>query len=105
MEAAVRRAGREALGKQWGFSAYMYRHSLAADLKADKVDREQLALALGHSVTETGRYYGFWQSGRAGQRDITATGTRTVKINHQHGKVAPTSSSSPTVAQAATTSL
>jgi integrase len=103
LEAAVRRAGREALGKQWGFSAYMYRHSLATDLKSESADREKLALVLGHSMTETSRYYGFWQSGKAGQRDITATGTHTVKINHQHGKVAPTSFSSPTVAQAATT--
>ncbi len=89
--AAVRRAGAAALGADWGFSAYVYRHSLAADCKKDGMARVDLAFLLGHSVTETGGLYGFWQGGRKGVRNISAVGTRVVKENHHHGKVLPPS--------------
>lgn len=82
-EAAMRRAGASALGKKWKFSAYCFRHALAADLKAEGTDREQLALILGHSVTETATLYGRTSGGQRGMRKITATGDRVVKINHR----------------------
>jgi hypothetical protein len=82
----VRRAGRQVLGAKWGMSAYVFRHSLAADLKADGLKREQLAVVLSHSVSETSGLYGFCQGGRKGVRDLEATGSRQVKVNHQHGK-------------------
>jgi len=82
-EAAMRRAGISALGEKWGFSAYCFRHALAADLKAEGTDREQLALILGHSVTETASLYGRTSGGQRGTRNVTATGDRAVKINHR----------------------
>jgi integrase len=84
---AVKRAGIQALGVTAGFSAYVFRHSLAANLKADKADRESLALILGHSVTETASMYGFWQGGLKGVQQIAAVAEREVKVNHLHGKV------------------
>jgi integrase len=92
---AVRRAGAQALGEETGFSAYVYRHAMAADLKADKLDREDIALALGHSVTETSSLYGFWQGGIAGVRQVVAEAARVVKVNHRHGKVAALTSPEP----------
>lgn len=88
---AVKRAANQALGKHWHFSAYCFRHALAADLKADGMDREDLAQVLGHAVTETASCYGRYSGGLVAARDIEAQGSRVVKNNHrtqsaQHGK-------------------
>jgi hypothetical protein len=85
---AVRRAGVQALGENAEFSSYVYRHAMAADLKADKLDREDIALVMGHSVTETSSLYGYWQGGTAGVRQLVAEAPREVRKNHWHGKVA-----------------
>lgn len=92
---AVRRAGAQALGAETEFSAYVYRHTMAADLKADKLDREDIALVLGHSVTETASLYGYWQGGTPGVRQVVAEAPRVVKVNHRHGKLAAPPSSEP----------
>lgn len=81
-EAAVKRAATQALGKKWHFSAYCYRHALAADLKADGMDREDLAQVLGHVVTETASSYGRHSGGLKSTRNIEAQGSRAVKNNH-----------------------
>jgi integrase len=94
---AVRRAGVQALGKTAEFSAYVYRHAMAADLKADKVGREDIALILGHAVTETASMYGYWNGGTAAVRQVVAKAARQVKVNHLHGKAAapPPTDSTP----------
>ncbi len=81
--AAVKRAGNFALGKEFHFSAYCYRHALASDLKAGGVGREDLAVVLGHAVTETASCYGRYSGGRKNVRQIEAHGTRVVKVNHK----------------------
>lgn len=45
-------------------SAYVFRHQVAADLKASGLSDEDVSAALGHSVDETKRYYGTAQSAR-----------------------------------------
>ncbi len=83
--AAVKRAGNQALGKEYHFSAYCYRHALASDLKAEGTSREDLAVVLGHAVTETASCYGRYSGGRKQVRQIEAEGTRMVKVNHKAG--------------------
>ena len=46
-------------------SAYVFRHQVAADLKASGLPDEEVSAALGHSSDETKRYYGTAQSARA----------------------------------------
>lgn len=88
-EAVMRRAGVAVFGKKAKFSAYCFRHALAADIKAENKStsggREQLAIILGHSVTATASIYGRTAGGRVGIRSIEAIGTRAVKVNHLHG--------------------
>lgn len=81
--AAVKRAGNKALGMEFHFSAYCYRHALASDLKGDGVEREDLAVVLGHAVTETASCYGRYAGGRKNVRQVEAHGTRVVKVNHK----------------------
>jgi hypothetical protein len=97
-EAALRRAGVRAFGKAAGFSAYCFRHAIAADLKSDGTSREDLAVILGHAVTATASIYGRVSGGRRGVRSIEAYGTRIVKVNHLHGFGLPTGGEPSTVA-------
>lgn len=46
-------------------SAYVFRHQVAADLKASGLSDTDVSTALGHSVDETKRFYGAAQSARA----------------------------------------
>jgi integrase len=86
---AVRRAARQSLGPEVPFSPYMWRHGLAADLKADGVSREAIALALGHAATETAAAYGRTRGGRKGVRQIVAEATRVVRVNHRNFDAQP----------------
>lgn len=59
---------------------YVYRHQFSADLKADDLDSDQVAQALGHSVEETQRFYGHRrQARRGGNRVLAVKATRTVR--------------------------
>jgi len=46
-------------------SAYVFRHQVAADLKASGLQDTEVSAALGHSVDETKGYYGAAQSARS----------------------------------------
>jgi len=46
-------------------SAYVFRHQVAADLKASGLSDREVSAALGHSVDETKSYYGAAQSARS----------------------------------------
>lgn len=63
-------------------SPYVFRHILAADLKADGTDREILAQVLGHSVTETASLYGKANTGRKGARNLAVNAEKDVRVNH-----------------------
>ena len=63
-------------------SGYVYRHSLAADLKADGASRVEIAQALGHAVTKTQDAYGRAIGGKAGARKMQIQTARGVKVNH-----------------------
>lgn len=56
-------------------SAYVFRHQVAADLKASGLLDAEVSAALGHSVDETKGYYGAAQSARSsgGFKNITAS--------------------------------
>lgn len=79
---ALARAGAQVLPKTDRFSAYVYRHALASDLKADGAQREQIAAALGHAVTKTQDAYGRASGGRAGARSLSVTCAREIKQTH-----------------------
>jgi len=84
---ALKRAGRQALGeKAPPFTGYVYRHALACDLKADGVDRETLAMALGHAVTKTQAHYGRATGGKKGNRAIKIEASREIKHTHGTGQ-------------------
>lgn len=59
--------------------AYVYRHALAADLKADGATSEQIAFVLGHSSTRTQRGYGHARGGLPRNRLIMAVGSQPLK--------------------------
>jgi integrase len=80
--AALSYAGKKVLPKAPRMSAYVYRHSLAADLKADKCTREQIAAALGQAVTKTQDTYGRAKGGRSQTRTISVEAARTIKVTH-----------------------
>lgn len=82
-ESALRRAGKTMFGKSAKFSAYCYRHALAADLKADGLARETLAGILGHAVTETASVYGRCSGGLKHIRAIDVSIARSVRVNHE----------------------
>ena len=56
-------------------SAYVFRHQMAADLKASDISDTDVSAALGHSVDETKGFYGAAQSARSvgGVTGIVAT--------------------------------
>ncbi len=56
-------------------SAYVFRHQVAADLKASDLPDTEVSAALGHSVDETKGYYGTAQSARSkgGIRNIRSS--------------------------------
>lgn len=80
--AALSRAGKQALPGTAIMSGYVYRHSLAADLKADGASRVEIAQALGHAVTKTQDAYGRAIGGKAGARKMQIQTARGVKVNH-----------------------
>lgn len=63
-------------------SPYVFRHILAADLKADGTDREIIAQVLGHSVTETAAIYGQANTGKKGARNLAVNAEKDVRVNH-----------------------
>lgn len=63
-------------------SPYVFRHILAADLKADGAARETIAQILGHSVTETAALYGKANTGRKGARNLAVNAEKDVRVNH-----------------------
>lgn len=80
--AALARAGRQVLAGAERMSGYVYRHALASDLKADGFSREDIAAALGHSVTKTQDAYGRAVGGTAGKRALSVQCARAIKQTH-----------------------
>ena len=72
-------------------SAYVFRHQMAADLKASGMAPADVSAALGHSVEETKRFYGAAQSARGdgGVSKVQASRQvkeRTLEKVHELGK-------------------
>jgi hypothetical protein len=67
---AFRRAVTKNLGKTWAdkVSQYSFRQQLAADLKNARLDKELIALALGHCSDMTQGHYGLARQGQKGAR-------------------------------------
>ena len=80
--AALARAGRQVLAGSERMSGYVYRHALASDLKADGFSREDIAAALGHSVTKTQDTYGRAVGGASGKRALSVQCARAIKQTH-----------------------
>lgn len=79
---ALARAGEQVLPKAPRMTGYVYRHSIASDMKADGADRVEIAMVLGHAVTKTQNAYGRAVGGRAGSRSMQIETARAVKITH-----------------------
>ena len=60
-------------------SAYVFRHQMAADLKASGMAPAEVSAALGHSVEETKRFYGAAQSARSDSGVSKVQASRPVK--------------------------
>jgi hypothetical protein len=60
-------------------SAYVFRHQMAADLKASGMPAADVSAALGHSVEETKRFYGAAQSARSDSGVSQVQASRPVK--------------------------
>ncbi|WP_147820166.1 hypothetical protein [Salidesulfovibrio onnuriiensis] len=67
---AFRRAVTKGLGKTWAdkLSQYSFRQQFAADLKKARLDKELIALALGHCSDMTQGHYGLARQGQKGTR-------------------------------------
>nr|WP_321255742.1 hypothetical protein [uncultured Pseudodesulfovibrio sp.] len=67
---AFRRAVTKGLGKTWAdkVSQYSFRQQFAADLKRARLDKELIALALGHCSDMTQGHYGIARQGQKGVR-------------------------------------
>lgn len=63
-------------------SAYVYRHAIASDAKAEGFSREQISALLGHAVSKTADYYGRAIGGKTGVRQLSVEVSREVKMNH-----------------------
>jgi integrase len=87
---ALERAGAQVLPKAPSMSAYVYRHSLASDMKADGAGRVEIAMALGHAVTKTQDTYGRAAGGKSGMRSMKLEAAREVKITHDTRYTNPT---------------
>lgn len=79
---ALERAGAQVLPKAPSMSAYVYRHSIASDMKADGASKVEIAMVLGHAVTKTQNAYGRAIGGRAGSRSMSIEAAREVKVTH-----------------------
>lgn len=81
---ALARAGAQVLPKKTArMSAYVYRHALASDLKADGFTPEQISATLGHAVSKTANYYGRAIGGKTGVRQLATVVARDIKMNHE----------------------
>lgn len=79
---ALAGAGKQVLPGAPRMSAYVYRHSIASDMKADGMSMEQIAQALGHAVTKTQDAYGRAIGGKAGRRSFSVDAAREVRATH-----------------------
>lgn len=79
---ALERAGKQVLPDAPRLSGYVYRHSIASDMKADKANKVEIAMVLGHSVTKTQSCYGRAVGGRSGVRPMQIETAREVRVNH-----------------------
>lgn len=79
---ALERAGKQVLPDAPRLCGYVYRHSISSDMKADKANKVQIAMVLGHSVTKTQSCYGRAVGGRAGVRPMQIESAREVRVNH-----------------------
>lgn len=87
---ALARAGAQVLPKKAPrMSAYVYRHALASDLKADGFAAEQISATLGHAVSKTASYYGRAIGGKTGVRQLVAEVPRAIKMNHENPFTSP----------------
>lgn len=77
---ALERAGKMAFPPKTPLmGAYVYRHAMAADMKADSASTEQIAFVLGHSSTRTQRSYGHARGGLPNNRMVMAIGSQPLK--------------------------
>tara|TARA_B100000683_G_scaffold257740_1_gene279535 strand:- start:426 stop:1523 length:1098 start_codon:yes stop_codon:yes gene_type:complete len=69
---AHERAACKALGAKLGkgLSPNVHRHAFSADLKAEGYDRNDIALALGHTTDRTQAYYGMAQQSSGNKRGL-----------------------------------
>ena len=83
---ALKRAGRQVFGEKTPpMTGYVYRHSLACDMKADGAGRDEIASALGHAVTKTQAHYGRASGGKKGARVFQVEAARPIKQTHGSG--------------------
>ena len=87
---ALFRAGEQVMPKAPRMTGYVYRHSLASDMKADGAGRVEIAMALGHAVTKTQDTYGRATGGKSGMRSMKIEAAREVKITHDTRYTDPT---------------
>lgn len=57
-------------GERYTLAPYCFRHSFAADAKANGMDKVDLAIGMGHSSTDTQKWYGNKSMGQKGMRQI-----------------------------------
>lgn len=94
---AMARAGASVLVGKERMSGYVYRHSMASDLKADGASREVIAMCLGHAVTRTQENYGRSYGGTKGKRLLSMECAKEIKVTHntRYTAVAPSNDSTP----------
>ena len=80
--AALARAGKQVFQKVGRMSGYVYRHSMASDLKADGFTPEKIAAAMGHAATKTQTVYGRAVGGAAGKRNLSVSCAREIRATH-----------------------
>lgn len=73
---------------QLKISPYNYRHAFSANLKGVHIDREGVALSLGHCSDSSQRFYASGKKGRGGFEIKEIQGTNLVKITGPEGEQA-----------------
>jgi len=98
---ALKEAGETFIEKKHGtLSPYNFRHSFAADLKADGHSPEFIGVALSHSSTKTQSYYGRTNDGTKGRRNAQIDGHLNIKtkLSGKYSRRHPASATSPSSA-------
>ena len=89
LTAAIIKAGKAAFPNlRMTVSPYVFRHSVAAELKASGISEELIAKTLGHQATKSQQAYGFSVHASDGHSINAVSAAMPIRLTHRHPQIA-----------------